>query len=548
MGSVLVLTLFGGTLVGERTLPHPPQPPAEHLLVIDLRGQPVEVKRAVLSLQGVVNRQQPQVYVLNSPWDEEWLRWLQAKGYTGEERRIAGPQELLAQFRSAIRGTVVPDPQVPATVNVAAMLAGLERAVIASPALQERWGLPVVHDLRGRWRRNVDAYRWAWDTLGPRLNLHLLAHEYPDSDHPFALDYEVAFGAFLFWTSGERDPPHPAADPAAERQFTERVLAGAPPNGAVLGWWAYGDPPRGLTEYEGVALASAYGKYTLGTEFCTNLTVHSAVRVPSEALGCPPSEGTETTLDRHKVYLSLNVVDSGDALWYWQWRQREVWEDPARGQVPIGWSLTPLLAEAMPAVLQWYVEQATPQDEFFAAGSGLSYVITPHFATRCAHPEAVWGEFLRRTGTAMQRLGLSLLALHNGGWNEPPHPEVLRRYVRGLPGLKGILADLGRHEGMTYERANYRLEGVPVFHCLTRWRPWASPSEVAERSRETAVSWLQREIQAATPVQRPAFLHVMALSWTDTPSVLQQVVQRLGKEYVPVTPSTLARLYLEASE
>ena len=63
------------------------------------------------------------------------------------------------------------DPTVPATVNVATTIAGVENAVVLSPELADSylgtWKLPVLKDLRGQFTgtetgsKKNDAYRWA---------------------------------------------------------------------------------------------------------------------------------------------------------------------------------------------------------------------------------------------------------------------------------------------------------------------------------------------------------------------------------------------------
>lgn len=89
----------------------------------------------VSTLQGIVNRDRPRLYlhfVTHSEFgsidiDAYWLDELQAPGGLLHDRpvkQIATLDELIAYFRSRIRGAVVWDPQVPATSNVASTVAG----------------------------------------------------------------------------------------------------------------------------------------------------------------------------------------------------------------------------------------------------------------------------------------------------------------------------------------------------------------------------------------------------------------------------------------
>lgn len=537
--------------------PRPPGPLPQRLIVFDAASLPEESRMAAAALQGIVNRTRPRLYVINptnpAGQDEVWLRYMQERGYTGREERLMGLANLVTRFRSEVTGAIVIDPELPGSINAAFMLAGLLNALPVSPALQQELGLPIRMDLRGRWKRNVEAYRFVYERYWPRMNHHILSWEQPRSGSFTARDYMVAFNVFTFWVSSHSDRER-GADPDAEELFLHELLANTPANVPVMGWPASGDGV-GLTEYEGVRLLSEYGKFVPGTGFCSNLTIHAAIR-PNPALfrrrrGPLPPAGTaggaQPGLDTRKVYLSLNVLDSGDALWYWQLHQRTLWADPVRGATPVGWCLNPTLTEALPLVMQWYVEHATPNDTFVANVSGLGYMNTQVYAARFRRDERerIWREYVGLTADFCRRADLHGIALYNGGWNEPtpPNPELFHRFTSGIPGLEFILADLGRHDSVTPERAAAMVDGVPVFHTLTRYQVWSSSAEVGRMRMEDANRWLLQEIREHTPAARPAFMSAMAISWYYSPSWFRDLAQRLPSDVVLVGPEDLARNY-----
>ncbi|MBU6410870.1 MAG: hypothetical protein KGR98_10835, partial [Verrucomicrobia bacterium] len=116
-------------------------------------------------------------------------------------------------------------------------------------------------------------------------------------------------------------------------------------------------------------------------------------------------------------------------------------------------------------------------------------------------------------------------------------PEIIRRFAEQIPFLDALFPDYGKRVS-TYAEATYpTARNVPVFHATTSW-----PEKV---SRQERVQQLVEDIHAITPARRPAFLHPFALNWfTDLP-LLQEVMDRLGPDYVAVRPDQLAALFRE---
>ena len=128
------------------------------------------------TLQGVVNRTQPELYFLYdtgtmSTPDAKWLADMHLP-----TKLYANPLDLVAKYRSRIRGAIVHDPDVPDSLNVATTLAGLENAVVADADQAKAHGLRIVKDLRGMFDADrVKTYRWQLDNLFPRVTHQLLA-------------------------------------------------------------------------------------------------------------------------------------------------------------------------------------------------------------------------------------------------------------------------------------------------------------------------------------------------------------------------------------
>jgi hypothetical protein len=526
---------------------------APSLAVYDTSADPREISLSVSALQGLVNRRDPGLYVIHSSnptgMDEEWLRYMKEKKYTGLERKIGSFEELISFYRNSIKGVIIYDEAVPGSIHAACMIGGLKNALPVSPALSEKLGLPVVMDLRGKWKTNVEAYRYVYENHFAEMNHHILAWMHPLSVNQAPRDYMVEFNVFTFWLSKYGDDLK-GADPGAEEEFLNELLASTPANIPVMGWPAYQDV-HGIQEYTGVRLLSEYGKYVPGTEFCSNMSVHTAIHPPDAIFNqTKQRQQPKMELDPKRIYLTLNILDSGDGLWYWQFYQRKVWADSARGSVPIGWCLNVTLYDTLPLIMQWYYENATPNDSFFAAISGLGYMNTQVYATRFrdADRTRIWQEYIRLTDEYCQKTGIDGIEIYNGSWGEPtpPTPGLFGQYVKGMKNLDYILADLGRHANINPSNSNYLVGQTAVFHTLTQFRVWASSDDAIDKSREEAVRWLAGEITQNAPHERPGFMSGMAISWSYFPSWIQAVSRALPDDYTLVSPWDLARLYRES--
>ncbi|HWD81993.1 MAG TPA: GxGYxYP domain-containing protein [Kribbella sp.] len=128
------------------------------------------------TLQGVVNRTEPELYFIydtgtESVPDAKWLSDMRLP-----TKLYKNPLDLVAKYRSRIRGAIVYDAAVPDSLNVATTLAGLENSVVADADTAKAHGLKIVKDLRGMFDDDrVKTYRWQLDNLFPRVTKQLLA-------------------------------------------------------------------------------------------------------------------------------------------------------------------------------------------------------------------------------------------------------------------------------------------------------------------------------------------------------------------------------------
>ena|GEM_PF-439816 len=147
-----------------------------HLQAGTVATLPGEDQLLLTTLQGIVNRTKPELYFNYDPGedsaDQRWLDGFDPSRVTVHDN----PLDLVAKYRSRVRGAIVYDPDVPDSINVATTMAGLEDSVVATADQAATYGLKIIKDLRGQFTGmdKVQIYQWQLDHLWPRCDHRLL--------------------------------------------------------------------------------------------------------------------------------------------------------------------------------------------------------------------------------------------------------------------------------------------------------------------------------------------------------------------------------------
>ena len=513
------------------TLPAPPRPyptlqpktppPARHLYVADVRHLTHDEQLLLTSLQGLVNRTQPRIYLIGGDDDPFWLQAMQDQGQTGTPITVTDPFSLLKTFQSAYKGAVVPDPKVYVSPCLAVDLAGADDLVIATPELAARYGLPIKNDLRGKFKDDSDALHYARTALLPRLNPYLCLC----LDPPLLgsqVDDVIAARGMAFWITGPKAQDRPGANEAGERAEIEETFARMPLGAVVRGFWWHGDGV-GVDETPGVSLGSRFGKITTVSDYVANYSVLSGVPAPTlRQKPQPPAP----VFDPTKVYLAFTMSD-GDNLCTWRGYFRHYFTDPLHGTFPVGWGMAPSLIDVAPTMAQWYYDHAAPTDEFLCDVSGVGYMYPPDWATALKDRPAATKSFYGLTQTYMERMGMKTVRLMN------VRTEDIAGVGADLPGVAFLMPDYGTQGGDSYSHFTYTLPtGQPVFRAVS-FGPGAQK--------------LADQVRGSVGTVRPAFVNAFVWNWGSKLSDLKAMLDALGPDYVAVTPSQLNALYRQAN-
>ena len=132
---------------------------------------PVDVQILLTTLQGLVNRKRPQIYLAKQDPAADARTWLEDSKVPYREYTDAW--KVIRRHLDRAKGIVVYDPAVVETINVATTVAGLRDGVVVSPDLAAKltaapYRKKVLDDFRGRFGTNLEATAWQFEHLWPQ--------------------------------------------------------------------------------------------------------------------------------------------------------------------------------------------------------------------------------------------------------------------------------------------------------------------------------------------------------------------------------------------
>lgn len=466
----------------------------------------------VAGLQGLINRSGPELYLLSSTNKRPayWLdimqrdgRWLSGRS----PQPVAGLDALVRLAGTRLKGAVIWDPAVPATVNVATTAAGVRDLVVLSPEQAGRflpaWKLPVILDLRNRFTgaetgsRKNDAYRWAvrefLATSACSSRVLCLFHDSffarakGDLSYAVTRDWAVRNRAFVFDLSPWGDEK-PEDDPDQRlgldletyhliltenmRQADGRHLT------ELQGFFCFEKysnvaPHHSRhepvpTEWESVWQMSPYNAYqNTGINECYNQSLHS--QAPRAPLHQAVHKPRDIPLGR-KAYLCILMADYDSGLPLYDFLPGH-WNREGRGELPLAWGINPNLRDTYPDLVEYFYGTAGPDDTFTADASAAGYMnpnrIKPEqLPLFVAHNRRYFRE---------QDLTIAPMVLD---WDAPT-PAVKDAFREFAPdGYATILYDYHRNGGKPVSAHVWK--GMPVLELMNDACEYAGPQKTAE--------------------------------------------------------------------
>jgi hypothetical protein len=308
----------------------------------------------------------------------------------------------------------------------------------------------------------------------------------------FLRDYAVANKAMVFWLD---------SNVPQQKALFEKILSDVKPGTPYLGWFS--NDVEG--EFSSVEITSNHSVYVLAADWFSNLTVFSGTKAETYKPKVPQAPKLED-----KIYVTYTFSE-GDNFQYNQHRMRILWDDPARGKVPINWTSSPLLYDGAPALLNYFQKTATENDQIIAGPSGAGYFYPE------AWPESTFSNFLQQSYKYLKKTGMTV-------------PYVLNRVNNGdVP--------LSESKAASYEKY-YKAPGL--------FLSWENQYGVKIVNGSLPVSTIQgfstvqdgknilADAKANWDGKSPLFVSLGLLAWSLTPSDVVAITESLGPEYQTV--------------
>ncbi|MYW63113.1 hypothetical protein GTY65_03315 [Streptomyces sp. SID8379] len=309
---------------------------------------------------------------------------------------------------------------------------------------------------------------------------------------PYFRDYVVASRAMVLWLP-------PSGDTG---KLLDETLTRLAPTTPYTGWF----PNDVAGEWGGVDRASQHGVEVVAADFYMNGTVHAGV--PAKISDRVPKRPRSTL--RNRVYVTFTVGE-GDNIQYCQRRMRDIWDDPKRGEVPVNWTVSPLLADIGPAQLAYYQRTATANDLLVCGPSGAGYTYPESW------PKDALDAYTALTGRYMRRTGMDLAYAYNprnaanDGWI-PFDERVMASYRKNTP-LRGVI--------QSWETGDLqaRPAGIPV---IGNFYPQGKGADFRDALLE---------LVEGRDTDRPMFVAAAINAWSWTPSDIADLAKLLDDPF-----------------
>ncbi len=385
----------------------------------------------LISLQGLVNRTGPRLYLLYGP-NYEWTEVQALLNFYHEEHHvnytmINSIPDALTKFRKHVKGYIVYDQKIRDSIVLSFTAAGILDGVVVSESqipMMEKLGFKKLADFRNKFEGMSAAqiYRWAYDQYWNRCTHKMLVYlggEEGKYMKPGVADLGVANRAFFYDLCTK-----PVC--SDEYALVSMIYSKMKPFSMLFGWHSY------AKDYEAdyVRLASHYALRVEGLNTLPNMSFHKYTRVPAGYKFKSNHTQLANLKIENKIYIAL-IESDGLGI--------GAWLKPGRGSLPYAWEVNMYYYNYAPSILRYYYSQATPNDYFIGTLGGPSYM----------YPKAIPPKFLlkaiKMAGDLMKDLDLNVFEIFDASdtlTRDLPE-NIVNAYFKYMPRAVGFVNGYG---------------------------------------------------------------------------------------------------------
>lgn len=481
-------------------------------------------RHMAVSLQGVVAKTTPLIYIVTNSADNSYLEEIEKSGVelirTDENGEKWTLESLLGKFRSYIADSgyvLYRESEKAEGLNAATNLAAIYGWLPVPESLKQlavNAGLSLKEDFSDDTYNLI--FQWSFfEKYKDKFNYNALA----------SLKYEVTGirdlaiqqGFYTFYIDDNEDTT----------LLRGRVMEYAGDNTPVLGWVKY--------EVAFVEQASKEGNIALPSDHSHNNSYLASFRcdIPEQK-----HKVTKEYTDPTKHYCAI-VFSDGDNLQWIQNGYSEYYQKLAlENQFPVTWSFPPLLQEFSPVTVKRIYSDATENDYFMAGVSGAGYIHPTEY------PFEALGGFTDLTAASMMKSNLEYVQILDGTPQNEIDDKILTdrlEYYARYSNIKGgvLSLDPDRYEGG--KGRIYFVNDKPfISYRLSLWHPDGEGTSIT-------TEWLDE--QAAKVNSYPADIKsingysvINVHPWTVSVENLAYFVSRLDEDIVLVTLDELMEM------
>lgn len=319
-------------------------------------------------------------------------------------------------------------------------------------------------------------------------------------------DYGIACKYLFFWPKNMED--------TSVMKFRAEVLAWAKEDSPIFGW-----VPN--DEAIDVAIASNYGKFTIASDFCTNMSVFTCKNAFGELRFKQTNKTSNVVAEQGKHYICIMMSDGDNVqTWYNNFATNTKYMGAERGDFPMGWSIQPSLTDLAPNILNYIYKNADKNDYYVCSVSGQGYMNPQTYSDL--------GSFIGGLDLYMNRADLSVVQILDAG----PSDKVTQMYSL-VPSVKGGIYCYGMKYAEGAGSVYWANDKPFVSVRETLWA--ANVESMAERINKYATD--PTNITGYTAIN----LHPWSMDYSD----VKKLVSLLDDHVVVVTADDFIRLITE---